>query len=47
MLPDPVGGLDSDSFGAFVAAHYRRLVGLLLLGGDDVGTAEELSLIHI
>jgi RNA polymerase sigma factor (sigma-70 family) len=43
MLPDPVTGLDADSFGRFVASHYRRLVGLLLLGGDDIGTAEELA----
>jgi RNA polymerase sigma factor (sigma-70 family) len=43
MVLDPVAGLDADSFGAFVASHYRRLVGLLLLGGDDVGTAEELA----
>src|SRR5258706_7833227 len=43
MLPAPVVAFDADSFGVFVAAHYRRLVGLLLLGGDDVGTAEELA----
>jgi RNA polymerase sigma factor (sigma-70 family) len=43
MLPDPVTALDADSFGVFVASHYRRLVGLLLLGGDDIGTAEELA----
>jgi RNA polymerase sigma factor (sigma-70 family) len=43
MLPDPVTALDADSFGIFVASHYRRLVGLLLLGGDDMGTAEELA----
>jgi len=43
MVPDPIASLAPESFAAFVAAHYRRLVGLLLLGGDDIGTAEELA----
>jgi len=43
MLPDPIAGVDADSYAAFVVANYRRLVGLLLLGGDDIGTAEELA----
>ena len=43
MDPDPIATLDAKSFAAFVRANYRRLVGLLLLGGDDIGTAEELA----
>jgi RNA polymerase sigma factor (sigma-70 family) len=43
MLPDPIAALDANAFATFVATHYRRLVGILLLGGDDLGTAEELA----
>lgn len=43
MLPDPIAGLGADAYATFVATHYRRLVGLMLLGGDDLGTAEELA----
>src|SRR5712664_2410185 len=43
MVPDPIGVLDADAYSAFVASHYRRLVGFLLLGGDDLATAEELA----
>ncbi len=43
MVPDPVASFDAKSFDVFVESNYRRLVGLMLLGGDDIGTAEELA----